>query len=274
MMFELLKKKTRKSYVIRAIVSAVVMFAVLALTHFAIFDVISGPVKLDIEKDPDTYKGKYVTIAAEAVLVDYAGHNAAASSRDDGSDKSAGGYSYIAFQSVDDPENNTSIWYFYSIYMDKEEQDKMHKMIDATWAYLEDETKTVEPPDTLTVTGTWTPMESEVEQYYLETLAEMGVEETEFDRFYFYNLDTAKIGGMSAMAFWVLMVVAVLLLLYTVYNVFRIFSKQDALAIHDNSQENITTSVTDMDSTIQAQEPTETENTVSLEPEKAKNQNE
>ena len=110
MMFELLKKKTRKSYVIRAIVSAVVMFAVLALTHFAIFDVISGPVKLDIEKDPDTYKGKYVTIAAEAVLVDYAGHIAAASSRDDGSDKSAGGYSYIAFQSVDDPENNTSIW--------------------------------------------------------------------------------------------------------------------------------------------------------------------
>ena len=274
MMFELLKKKTRKSYVIRAIVSAVVMFAVLALTHFAIFDVISGPVKLDIEKDPDTYKGKYVTIAAEAVLVDYAGHNAAASSRDDGSDKSAGGYSYIAFQSVDDPENNTSIWYFYSIYMDKEEQDKMHKMIDATWAYLEDETKTVEPPDTLTVTGTWTPMESEVEQYYLETLAEMGVEETEFDRFYFYNLDTAKIGGMSAMAFWVLMVVAVLLLLYTVYNVFRIFSKQDAWAIHDNSQENTTTSVTDMDSTIQAQEPTETENTVSLDPEKAKNQNE
>ena len=88
MMFELLKKKTRKSYVIRAIVSAVVMFAVLALTDFAIFDVISGPVKLDIEKDPDTYKGKYVTIAAEAVLVDYAGHNAAASSRDDGSDKS------------------------------------------------------------------------------------------------------------------------------------------------------------------------------------------
>ena len=65
---------------------------------------------------------------------------------------------------------------------------------------------------------------------------------------------------MSAMAFWVLMVVAVLLLLYTVYNVFRIFSKQDAWAIHDNSQENTTTSVTDIDSTIQAQEPTETEN--------------
>lgn len=246
-MLEILKKKARKSYIIRAVVSLVAAVAILVWTKFAIFNVLTGPVDLDIEKDPAAYSGKYVTTAADAVLTAYVEHSTTTTRRYGGSSTTVNGNSYIAFQAVYDYENDASVWYFYSIYMDKSDQNMMYARIDDTWDYLEDETGTVAPPDVLKVTGTWTPMESDVQQYYLETLADMGVEESEYDKFYFYTLDTGKIGGQSILFFWVLMGIMLILIVYAVYNVIGIFSNHYASAIHKYLQENSTTSIADIE---------------------------
>lgn len=246
-MLEILKKKARKSYIIRAVVSIVVAVAILVWTKFAIINVFMGPVELDVQNDPDIYSGKIVTAAVDAVLTDYVEHSTKTTRRYGGSTTTINGNSYIVFESIYDYENNVSVWYFYSVYMDKSEQDTMYAKIDGTWDYLEDETGTVAPPDVLKVTGTWTPMESDVQQYYLETLADMGVEESDYDKFYFYNLDTSKIGGQNILFFWVLMAVVGVLILYAVYNVLGIFSNRYASEIHKYLQMDNTTSLADIE---------------------------
>ena len=55
-MLDILKKKSRKSLTIRAIISIVVVIGLLALTKFAIFDVITGPAELDVTVDPAQYE--------------------------------------------------------------------------------------------------------------------------------------------------------------------------------------------------------------------------
>ena len=67
-MLETLKKKSGKSRLTRAIVSIIVVIGLLALTKFAIFDVITGPTKLYLSSSPDAYEGNYVTIDVENYL--------------------------------------------------------------------------------------------------------------------------------------------------------------------------------------------------------------
>lgn len=73
-MLDILKKKSRKSLTIRAIISIVIVIGLLALTKFAVFDVITGPTELDVTADPEQYEGKYVTIEVENFLTDYVEH--------------------------------------------------------------------------------------------------------------------------------------------------------------------------------------------------------
>ena len=141
---------------------------------------------------------------------------------------SVDGNSYIVFNAVDDYENNSSIWYYYSIYMKKSQKNELYDLIDDTWIYWGDETNTVAPPATLKVTGTWTKLESQLERYYKETLTEMGIEESSYDVVYLYTIDTAKIGGQSVVFFWVCMAAALLLLIYFIVNVVGIFSNRYA----------------------------------------------
>ena len=73
-MVETLKKKAKKSNILRVIFSIIGVVALLAITKFALFDVITGPTRMDITADPETYDGKYVTIDAENFLYDYIEH--------------------------------------------------------------------------------------------------------------------------------------------------------------------------------------------------------
>ena len=73
-MVETLRKKAKKSNMLRVIFSVIGVVILLAVTKFAIFDVLTGPTKLDITQDPATYEGKYVTIDAEYFLYDYIEH--------------------------------------------------------------------------------------------------------------------------------------------------------------------------------------------------------
>lgn len=246
-MLETLRKKSRKSHIIRAVISAIIAAGLLIWTGFAIVNVILGPVKIDIEQDPDIYEGKYVTIDAENFLTDYVEHTTTTTRKYGGSSTSVDGNSYIAFQSVPDYETGTSVWYFYSIYMDKNQQDMMYDLMDDTWDYWADETGTVAPPETLTVKGTWTKMESQMEQYYRETLEEMGMEESEYDVFYFYNLDTDRIGGQTQLFFWVLMAVALAAILFFIWNMVGIFSNAYAGNIHKYLQKDSSVSMADIE---------------------------
>lgn len=175
-MLDILKKKSRKSLTIRAIISIVIVIGLLALTKFAVFDVITGPTELDVTADPEQYEGKYVTIEVENLRIMWSTPPQRQIPKP--VPKHLGGWnSYIVFNAVDDYENNSSIWYYYSIYMKKSQKNELYDLIDDTWNYWGDETNTVAPPATLKVTGTWTKLESQLERYYKETLTEMGIEE-------------------------------------------------------------------------------------------------
>ena len=73
-MLEILRKKARKSNIWRIVLSVAGVVILLAITKFAIFDVITGPTRMDITEDPASYEGKYVTIDAEFFLYDYVEH--------------------------------------------------------------------------------------------------------------------------------------------------------------------------------------------------------
>ncbi len=254
-MLETLRKKARKSHIIRAVISLIVAIVILVWTKFAVFNVITGAQDLDVEKDPSTYEWKYVSVEADAVLSDYAEHTTTTTRKYGGSSTSTDGYSYIVFTSVPDYENDTSIWYFYSIYMRKSEQSKMNTLMNSTWDYLEDETGTVAPPDTFKIKGTWTPMEPDMESYFREGLANMGVQEGATDKFYFYNLETDKLGGQYYVFFWVLQIVALVLVLFGVYNIICIFGNQYASAIHKYLRDNSTISIADIDADFETAHP-------------------
>ena len=81
-------------------------------------------------------------------------------------------------------------------------------------------------------------MEPQVERYYRETLAEMGVEETEYDLIYFYTLDTSKLGGQNITLFWACSIGAVLLVLYAVFCIVMTFGNSYAGEINKYLQNN------------------------------------
>ena len=152
-MVETLRKKARKSNMTRFILSVIGVIGLLAVTKFAVFQVMTGPKKMDITLDPATYEGKYVTIDAEYFLYDYIEHTTTTTRKYGGKTTSTNGYSYLVFQSVDDYENESSTWYFYSIYLDKGRQSELNLKIDEAFTYLSDETGNVAPPEPVTVTG-------------------------------------------------------------------------------------------------------------------------
>lgn len=228
-MLDVLKKKSRKSLTIRAIISIAIVIGLLALTDFAVFDVITGPTELDITAQPERYEGKYVTIDAQNFLTDYVEHTTTTTNTKTGSrSTSVDGNSYIVFNAVDDYENGFSVWYYYSIYMKKDLKTQIYGLIDDTWNYWADETNTVAPPAKLKVTGTWTKLEPQLERYYKETLEEMGIVESDYDVVYLYTIDTSKLGGQSVGFFWACMVAALLLLIYFIINIAGIFSSKYA----------------------------------------------
>ncbi len=223
-MIETLKKHARKSNTIHAVVCIVIVAILLAVTHFAIFDVATGPAKLDITQDPATYEGKYVTIDAEYFVYDYVEHTTTTTKKYGGKSTSINGYSYIVFQSIENEGDESTTWYFYSIYLDKKKQAEMSGKIDQALEYLGDDTDTVDPPEPVSITGVWTPMEPQLERYYRSALAEMEVVEGEYDKIYFYELDTKELGGFNRPLFWCMMAVALGLLLFGVYSIIGIFS--------------------------------------------------
>lgn len=222
-MVETLRKKAKKSNMLRVIFSIIGIVVLLAVTKFAIFDVITGPTKLDITKDPDTYKGKYVTIDVQNFMGEYIEHTTTATRKYGGSSTSTNGYSYLVFQSVDDYEKEASIWYFYSIYLNKSMQQEMALKIDETFEYWNDETGQVAPPEPVTIKGVWNPMDAQTERYFREDLAKINILESEYDKLYFYELDTKNIGGLNGPLFWFLMAGAAGLAVFAVASVVGFF---------------------------------------------------
>lgn len=222
-MLEILKKQSKKTNLINTIVSLVVMVVLLAVSKFAIFDIITGPTKLDITADPAAYSGKYVTIDAEYFLYDYVDHTTTTKKKYGGSTTNVNGQSYVVFQSINDYENETSTWYFYSIYLDKNKQDEMYDKIEQAFNYWGDEAGTTAPPDPVTLTGTWSPMDAEMEQYFRSALTSLEVVEGEYDKFLFYELDTKSLGGLNRPLFWVLMAVAAGCLLFALASIAGMF---------------------------------------------------
>lgn len=242
-MLETLRKKARKSNIWRIALSVIGIVILLAITKFAIFDVITGPTHMDITADPSSYEGKYVTIDADFFLYDYIEHTTTTTKKYGGSTTSTNGYSYIAFQWVDDYENNSSVWYFYSVYLKKGRQQEMNSKIDQAFDYLTDETGRTAPPEPVTVTGVWNKMDSQTERYFRESMGELNITESEFDQFYFYELDTQNIGGFNAPLFWVMMAAAALLLVFAILSAVGLFSDSYSKSIQQYLQKDSSVSM-------------------------------
>lgn len=223
-MLETLKKKSRKSHTITAIVCVVIAIVLMAVTKFAVLDVITGAKKLDLTADPAAQEGRYVSMDAQFVLTDFVEHTTTTKRKYSSSTSTrTDGYSYLAFEPVVNYEEDTSVWYFYGIYMDKSDEDMMYQLAEQTWAYLEDESQSTPPPEPVTIKGTWKAMESGVERYCRDTLEEIGITEDEYNVVRFYTLDGAKLGGVDKTVFWVLMAIAGASLLFGLWNVIGIF---------------------------------------------------
>lgn len=239
-MLDILKKKTNKSYIIRTIVLVVIAVLILVFTDFAVFDAITGPTKIDLTKPAENYEGKYVTVDVENFLTDYVEHSTTTTNTKTGSKRtSVDGNSYIVFNAVDDYANSTSTWYYFSVYMNKSKQSDLYNRIDETWEYWNDETGTVAPPETLTVTGTWEKLDSKLLQYYQETLDEMGVTAGDYDIIYMYHLVPDEISGLPVPLFWILMVGVLVLLIAAVLCIIKMaggaYAKHINKFIHDNN---------------------------------------
>lgn len=246
-MLEVLRKKARRSHIISAVIFLVIGIGLLVWTKFAIINVITGPIEMDFTKDPDSYKGKYVTVDTDFFLTDYVEHTTTTTRKYGGSTTSVDGNSYIAFQWIDDAESQSSVWYYYSVYMKKADQSMMYGLIDDAWAYMTDETGTVAPPAALQVKGTWTKMDAEIERYFRETLADMGVEESEYDVFCFYTLETNKIGGVTTIMFWVMNIAAIVLIICGIYSIVGCFTDRYAKSINKYLQDNASVSLAAID---------------------------
>lgn len=59
-------------------------------------------------------------------------------------------------------------------------------------------------------------MDVQTESYFRQALAKLEITETEFDKLYFYELDTENLGGSNKALFWVFMAVAAGLAIYAV----------------------------------------------------------
>ena len=92
----------------------------------------------------------------------------------------------------------------------------MAAKIDQAFEFWNDEAGQVAPPEPVTVKGVWNPMDAQTERYFREALAGLEISETEFDKMYFYELDTKNIGGLNAPLFWFLMAGAVGLAVFAV----------------------------------------------------------
>lgn len=212
-MLETLKKEAMKSYVIKIVLSLIIVVGILVVTKFAIFEVLTGGTKVDVTADPATYVGKYVTLDTDFFLTDYVEHSTTTTnSKTKASTTRIDGDSYIVFNSIDDYEKGSAIWYFYSAYAPYNKRDELYQKIDEAWNYLMDETYTVAPPEPVTMKGSWVELTGLQKQYYEESLEEMGIAEGEYDIIRFYGVDSSVIGGVSFSTFWILMVVALVAL--------------------------------------------------------------
>lgn len=233
-MLETLKKLATKACIIRIIISAVIIVALLAVTKFAIFDVITGPTKIDMTKDPAQYEGKYVTIEVENLLTDYVEHYTETTYKSGAKSTKTDGNSYIAFYA-----DLNNVWYYYSFFLSKNKTDAAYNMIDQTWEYWNDTTYTVQPPEPMVVTGTWTKLEGTMLSYYDSTITtDLGITEDSENVFLRYTIDTEKIGGWNAGVFWLLQAGALLALLYLIWNIVKMITNAHLKGInkylHDN----------------------------------------
>ncbi len=242
-MFETLRKRARKTYMWRAILSLVGIIIILAATKGAVFGLVTGLGGMDITASPETYEGKAVVLDVDYFVWDYVEHTTTTVYDSGSRSTSTKGDSYIAFQSINNDADGYSTWYFYSVYMGKSKTDMLSKKIDETWEYMNDESGTVAQPEPVKAIGTWTKMESDMERYYTNTLNDMGIEESDYDKIYFYTLDTGKLGGVDAWLFWVLMAGVVLLLIWFVASVIGCFQKTYEKEIHKYLQKNTAYSI-------------------------------
>lgn len=246
-MLETLKKKARKSNLWRIILSIIGIGIMLAITKFAIFDVITGPTKMDITAAPETYEGKYVSVEAEYFLYDYIEHTTTTTRKSGSKTTSTNGYSYLVFQAVPESGSTEDVWYFYSIYLNKKRQDEMTAKIDQTYEYLNDETGTITPPEPVKITGVWNKMDSQTERYFQKALDELGIAEADLNKLYFYELDTKNIGGVNSTLFWVLMAVSAFLLLFAILSAVGLFSSAYMKSLQQYLQKNPTVSMQEIE---------------------------
>ncbi len=79
-------------------------------------------------------------------------------------------------------------------------------------------------------------MDSQTERYFRDSLAELDITETDYDVFYFYELDTKNIGGVNALLFWVMMAGAVLLIVFAVLSAVGLFNDSYSRSIQQDLQ--------------------------------------
>ena len=237
-MFDTLRKRARNTYMWRMILCIAGTAIILAVTKGAVFELAGSMKGMDITAGPETYEGKAVMLDAEFFVSDYVEHTTTTVRESGSRSTSTDGSSYIAFQSVYNDGDEYSTLYFYSIYMRKSKEDMLYDKIDETWNFLMDESGKTSPPAPVRAMGTWSKMEPAMESYYMDTIREIGIEESEYDKIYLYTLDTGHLGGLNVYLFWGLMGVAILLTFWALTSLIGFFRRTYEKEIHKYLKKN------------------------------------
>ena len=221
-MVETLRKKTRKSSMIQGIIALILMIVLLVFTKFAIVDVLTGAKELDITADPASFEGKYVKLDVDYFLTDFVEHTTTTTRRYGGSTTTVNGNSYIAYKVGQGADGETPALYFFSVYMSQGDERLMEQKMKAAWEQIGSGAARSASSDPMEVTGTWMKMDAQIERYFRETMGDMGISESSLDQFYFYTLDTGRIGGQRTFVFWAMMVVALICLIVLIMSIIGI----------------------------------------------------
>lgn len=205
-MLEKLKKLSKKSIVIRCIISFIIMVGCLVYSGMGLLQFIQGPKSLKNVDDIASYEGDYVSFDVEYIMSDYLWETSKNSKT---GVESTTGMGYILY--------NYDMDLCFGFEIDTSDETKYDQFIEDTWNYINDQGNA---PDSFVIKGTLKPIEGVALQYYNETVDEIFSDDFK-NRIFPYYIDCDTLDGKDSFGVWGLTGVAAIALLFFIFNIMK-----------------------------------------------------
>lgn len=221
-MFSQLKKVTNRSAIIQAIIFIIIALALLAITKFGFISLITGPEELDTDGTRlSDYEGEYVEIEFQWVYGVYEEDTVTRTVNGIKTGTDTTDYGYLIWDDnlVDESIfSDGSSGTFYGILAPTKYDDELTEMMDS------------DDPDTMTLKGTITKMDSQSLNFFNTTLGELfaynGIYDYQNTDLYetAYYLDVNTIGNKDILFIVIASIAALIFILLAVRAIYKLVS--------------------------------------------------